>query len=374
MSNSNSSGVKLTTTDLGKPDEVACKVVEMWTRYNDQRRLALTTNEETRKFMFATDIDSTSATILPHKNRTHLPKITEISDSLQGEYHTAALGTPDFFRYLAPADELDKAQKIEKWVRQKLEDRKFRNTVGRELIADYVNFGNAFAQIEYVTDITPAGTTMYKGFEVKRISPNDIVFNASAVSFSKAAKVFRIMMHIAEVANLPKEFPDSGFKLDAIKEAIKYRGNAYLDDWVQVIKERGLTMDGFSSWDTYFKQDMVELLIYFGDVYNPEDGALETRRIVYVMDRAHVIRNEPNKAPVGFDSLHHARWRIRTDNLWGQGPFDNLLGMQYRIDHLDNLKADVFDLIAHPIIVIKGDEVEEPVNGFAPGAIYRVGM
>tara|TARA_R100000030_G_C3235440_1_gene119291 strand:- start:308 stop:1102 length:795 start_codon:yes stop_codon:yes gene_type:complete len=37
------------------------------------------------------------------------------------------------------------------------------------------------------------------------------------------------------------------------------------------------------------------------------------------------------------------------------GPLDNLVGMQYRIDHLENLKADVFDQIAYPILKIRGD-------------------
>ena len=36
------------------------------------------------------------------------------------------------------------------------------------------------------------------------------------------------------------------------------------------------------------------------------------------------------------------------------GPLDNLVGMQYRIDHLENLKADAFDQIAVPLIKIKG--------------------
>jgi hypothetical protein len=40
------------------------------------------------------------------------------------------------------------------------------------------------------------------------------------------------------------------------------------------------------------------------------------------------------------------------------GPLDNLVGMQYRIDHLENLKADVFDLIAFPPLKIFG-EVEQ---------------
>jgi len=40
------------------------------------------------------------------------------------------------------------------------------------------------------------------------------------------------------------------------------------------------------------------------------------------------------------------------------GPLDNLVGMQYRIDHLENLKADVFDQIALPVVYQRG-EVEE---------------
>jgi hypothetical protein len=37
------------------------------------------------------------------------------------------------------------------------------------------------------------------------------------------------------------------------------------------------------------------------------------------------------------------------------GPLDNLVGMQYRVDHLENLKADALDLTIHPPMVIKGD-------------------
>lgn len=52
------------------------------------------------------------------------------------------------------------------------------------------------------------------------------------------------------------------------------------------------------------------------------------------------------------------------------GPLDNLVGLQYRIDHLENLKADVFDQIAFPVLKIKGD-----VEGFtyAPGTQIHCG-
>tara|TARA_R110000765_G_scaffold400565_1_gene495645 strand:- start:3127 stop:4101 length:975 start_codon:yes stop_codon:yes gene_type:complete len=87
-----------------------------------------------------------------------------------------------------------------------------------------------------------------------------------------------------------------------------------------------------------------------------------------------VIRDEASLSPSGYDGIHYAGWRVRPDNLWAQGPMDNIVGMQYRIDHLENLKADVFDQIAQPIIKIKGDDVIEPEEGYAPGAVYYCGL
>jgi hypothetical protein len=40
------------------------------------------------------------------------------------------------------------------------------------------------------------------------------------------------------------------------------------------------------------------------------------------------------------------------------GPLDNLVGMQYRIDHLENLRADAMDLVVHPPLAVVG-EVED---------------
>jgi hypothetical protein len=51
------------------------------------------------------------------------------------------------------------------------------------------------------------------------------------------------------------------------------------------------------------------------------------------------------------------------------GPLDNLVGMQYRIDHLENLSADAMDLAVQPPLKIIG-EVEEFVWG--PSAFIHI--
>jgi hypothetical protein len=93
-------------------------------------------------------------------------------------------------------------------------------------------------------------------------------------------------------------------------------------------------------------------------------------RIITVVDRAYVLDNKENPAWNGQSPIFHAGWRDRPDNLYAMGPLDNLVGMQYRLDHLENLKADVFDQIAYPMIKIKGD-VED--FDFEPGAKIYMG-
>src|SRR5690606_12915659 len=77
------------------------------------------------------------------------------------------------------------------------------------------------------------------------------------------------------------------------------------------------------------------------------------------------VRNEAIPSWMGHAPIYHVGWRSRPDNLWAMGPLDNLVGMQYRIDHLENLRADAMDLIVHPPLKIIG-EVEQFVWG--PGA------
>ncbi len=372
MSKSSDSGIVLTLTDI---DNAAVRIADMWVRYNVQSTQALLLNEEARSYVLATDINTTSARILPHKNRTHQPKLTEISDNLQSQYWEATLGSQEWFEFLGIQDpDRERSMLIEAWIRSKLEAKKFRQTIGRQLLADYVFYGNAFAHVDYGIEVDDRGQLIYRGPIITRISPMDIVFNPQAVSFLKSPKITRQFIHVAVLASWPEMFPTSNFNKTLIDKAIVTRGGDTLNDWVEVIKERGITFDGFNTYDEYFKSDYVEVLIYRGDTYNPETGESKLNRVVYVIDRTLVIRDEPSTAPSGFTGLHHAGWRIRPDNLWAQGPLDNLVGMQYRIDHLENLKADVFDIIAHPVLLVKGEGVQEPEDGYAPGAVYYMGV
>ena len=114
---------------------------------------------------------------------------------------------------------------------------------------------------------------------------------------------------------------------------------------------------------------MVELLEYYGDIYDKDSKEYHKARVITVIDRMYVIRNVPFDSWDAYPPIFHVGWRIRSDNLWAAGPLDNLVGMQYRIDHIQNLKADAMDLSVLPPIVIQG-EVEE--FEYAPGSEIHV--
>lgn len=372
MARGHTSGTTLTAADIS---QVAVRICEMWDRYNVQRRQALLLGDEARNYIFAVDVDSTSAAILPHKNRTHQPKLTEISDNLQSQYWDATLSTPDFFIFDGRMDEDKRKSKIiEDWIRSKLEAIRFRDTTGRTLISDFTNYGNVFSSVDYIRDLDDFGEIIYQGPCVTRHSALDTVMNPQATSFRSSPKIIRFLIHAAEVANWPEKYTTFDWDVEIMNKAIEVRKGDTLNDWVQVLKEHGLLMDGFSTFDEYFKQDLVEVLVYRGDMYNPETEELQRNRLIYVIDRAHTILNISNPAPIGYDGLHHAGWRQRNDNLWAQGPLDNLVSMQYRIDHLENLKADVFDIIATPVTLIQGEGVVTPDEGYSPGAEYYMGV
>ncbi|MGD9276922.1 MAG: hypothetical protein PVJ67_07155, partial [Candidatus Pacearchaeota archaeon] len=91
-----------------------------------------------------------------------------------------------------------------------------------------------------------------------------------------------------------------------------------------------------------------------GDAYDIEKDQLYENHKIVIVDRSYIISATPIDTWSGKSYKKHVGWRLRPDNLMAMGPLDNLVGMQYRIDHLENLKADVVDLLAHPPLLVKG--------------------
>ena len=351
-------------------DVLAVRIADMWVKWDSARIPWKTDKQELRNYLFATSTRDTSNSKLPWKNSTVTPKLTQIRDNLHANYMAALFPNENWFFWESTdknAELVKKRAAITNYMKQKLKASNFQLLVS-QLVYDYIDFGNVFVTHDYVRDIV--GTTLrYIGPKAYRLDPHDIVMNPVSDTFDNSPVVRRMLKSVGDFLNDVETKPALQYKKDVVAKVMQHRME--LRDDPEMRKSTNLSIDGFGSLDDYLESDMVELLEFWGNIYDPSTQKLYKNQIITIVDRMFVLRMKENDNWIGGKPMYHCGWRLRPDNLWAQGPLDQLVGLQYRIDHLENLKADVFDLIAYPVIKIKGNTVEE--FEYAPGEMVFVG-
>lgn len=360
------------------PETLAGSIYRMWDDFFNQRSPWVEEQKELRNYLFATDTTKTSNKTLPWRNSTTLPKLTQIRDNLHANYMAALFPNDEWLRWESWTQDDDKRAKreaIEGYIRTKTRYSNFRETISR-LIYDYIDYGNAFGDVIWVNEIkidplTKEEIPGYVGPRAVRISPMDILFNPAASSFNNSPKLTRKIMNFGELIALAEENPNQKWLMDSLQKGAKVRqdvarGQYSAEDFNKAV---GYTIDGFGNLLEYYQSPYVELIEFEGDIYDPYTDTLMRNHIITIMDRNTVARKAPMETWLPKGTKNHVGWRLRPDNLYAMGPLHNLVGMQYRIDHLENIKADVFDLIAFPPLKIKG-EVEDFT--WEPGAEIHI--
>jgi hypothetical protein len=363
------------------PDRLAVAIATQYDEWSEFRSRWLIEKEELRNYLFATDTATTSNKRLPWKNSTTVPKLTQIRDNLHANYMFALFPQKNWLTWEGAGQEDEVKSKrtaIQSYIRTKLEQDNAEVTLS-QLLLDYIDNGNCFATVEWVDESfenpdTGEVVRGYVGPRIVRISMLDMVFNPLAAKFEDAPKIIRSLITIGElqkkINNLP-ETDEYRKKLEKVLEARSFlRGVTHTFTAEDQFRQEAFNVDGFSSYSNYLESHYVEILQFHGDFYDINSEELLENYTIEVFDRAHITRKEPLARWTTKPMFHHAGWRIRPDNLYAMGPLDNLVGMQYRIDHLENLKADVFDFIAFPVMKIRGF-VED--FDYQPGAKVYIG-
>lgn len=367
----------LTLKDIIQVDNMAWTIAQQYQEWEMLRLRAATKWDEIREYLFATDTHTTSNAVLPWKNSTHLPKLCQIRDNLHANYIAALFPNADYVTWTGDdesAASKEKRQAIEAYMQNKLRTGGF-ETVMSKCLLDWIDYGNCFAMTEYIDEritdpVTKEVTPGYVGPKAVRISPLDIVFNPAAATFEESPKIIRSIKTLGSLKADIQDHPEYQFYSDVFDKVLKgrhaFRGMAQSD----FSKNEEFNFAGFSNWYQYFQSDYIEVLDFYGDYYDVKTQKFYKNAIITVVDRSYVIRNVQNPSWLGTSPIKHCGWRLRQDNLYAMGPLDNLVGMQYRIDHLENAKADAVDLIVVPMQKVKG-YVEDYEYG--PGERIYVG-
>lgn len=357
-------------------EDLPTHIASLWESWNSQRQGWLAEKKELRNYLFATDTSTTSNRTLPWKNSTTVPKLCQLRDNLHSNYLSAITINENWIKWEAgnlEAATIDVKRAVTAYMNSKVRERNLRDKIS-QLLYDYIDYGNAFAEVVWVNETREgeAGETdvVYVGPDIQRISPLDIVFNPVAPSFAESPKIRRYIKSIGELKRDKDVYTDMPSFQAALDKLMQVRNEIGSYKVTDVDKAAAFSIDGFGSLYEYYSSGYVEILEFEGDIHSPLTGEMLTNKRITIVDRSYLALEEDMPSWFGKSYKLHVGWRKRPDNLYCMGPLDNLVGMQYRIDHLENAKADAMDLAIHPPIAVQGN-VEE--FSWGPGEVIDMG-
>ena len=349
--------------EILSPDNLGHDIAEKFQSWDTFRNSKKEDWKELYRYIYATDTRTTANNALPWKNTTTTPKLTQIRDNLFANYLASLFPKRRWLKWEGASREeqvLEKASSISSYMEHVIAYEGFRPTL-EKLILDYIDFGNCFAMVDWKDERIERESTLVSGYVgpvLQRISPYDIVFNPTSSDFYSSPKIIRSLISLGEVKELQQRLSVDDHEREVADELYKYlleirqKVSSYTGQ-LQVQNEL-YQVDGFGSFQQYLGSGYAEVLTFYGDYYDVWEDKFYKNHIIQVIDRHRVLNIRPNPRQTGGSGIFHVGWRPRQDNLWAMGPLDNLVGMQYRLDHIENNKADLFDLINFPPLKITG--------------------
>lgn len=349
--------------DIIEPDRKATQLAAKFIELENMRLPWKQSMEEIARYIYATDTSMTTNSSLPWKNKTTIPKICQIADNLQSNYMLTLAPRDKYINWVAlsrDSNTINTRNTIQNYARCWIRQPMFKHQLAL-LVNDYIHKGNAIATAEWIDErvTTKDGRTQvgYVGPMLRRISPLDCVCNPTADSWTQSPKFIRTVMSMGELRSYLDQISTDENKeayenlFNYLKE-IRTRARGLYGDWIE--RDAIYRMDGFGSYQQYLLSNTVEVITFYGDFYNAESDTFEKNRVITLVDRHRIMDDKPNSSFFGYPPIFQSPWRKRDDNLWGMGPLENLIGMQYKIDHLENMKADMMDLSTYPVQLITG--------------------
>lgn len=346
---------------LNDTDSLAGEIMDLHYRWKSARTLAESRWAEATQYVFATSVKETTNVQNDWSNSTHRPKLYSIYNNLLVNTDFSLFPKNDWLEFISYDQQEDSKAKREAalaYLRTKHRLSGFRKVI-RQLISDWLMYGNCFAGVEYVSEYTEDPVTgekvpSYVGPRPYRISPYDIVFNPTAVSFKESPKIVKIYKSLGEIEQ-EIETGNSNFDPETLRKMKSDRYNVNQQIELDSSKQRSFQTQGIGDIQEYYNSGHVLIHEFYGDIYDKLTGTYLKNRVITIVDGRYVIRNEPLNTYSGKPNIFHCVWKDTPDSLWGYGPLNNLVGMQYRINHLENAKADAFDQMLEPDMVFQGD-------------------
>jgi len=335
-------------------EEKADTIITTFTKWDSSKQPAIEKWREVESYRYATDTSSLpSGSAFTHS--THMPVVSAIAQDLEAILMQVVMPHEDWFTFEPSDAEAARAvqrKTIVSYLKNRHALNGYTGTVDK-LRSDLVSYGICFSQVSHV-DRSVGDRQGYIGPVVNRISPYDIVFDPTAARFEDSPKIIREIVSLGELhrRGLKGEFDN-----DKVTELLTQRRHAASSDSGEDKNEQYVPM-GFDTYQSYLTGGFVELLWFYGDVYDADNNILHESKMIVVADSSFTLLEEDIKTATGKPHIYRSVWQELPDNLWGMGPLENIVGLNYQVNHRENAKSEALDRLIYPDKVYVGD-VEE---------------
>lgn len=373
---------KVTTFMCGIGDEahMVDDLVLKYTTMKSARAVWEAEVDETRTYIFATDTRRTVQPVGEFANSTTIPKLAQIRNNINTSYEEHLFPNTDWIQWTAEdADSIskDKADAIKSYVRTKAEDSGLESVVS-QLVEDWTDTGLCAVETYYAKETSKdtMGNPVagYEGPRAARIDPNDVVYDVTAADLESAMKCVRSVHTMASLKKLSVENPQllSQEMFQTIKARREQARGALMGATGKpTYLMNQLRRAGHGATIDMVQRDEFELLTFYGDFYDDKTDTLYANYRIIVLDRAVILDKQPISSFTGKHSIKLAVWERREGTLAPMGPLARIIGLQYKLDKLENIRSDKFDMLANPPLVERGDVQQIGVRG-KPGCRYKV--
>lgn len=355
-------------------------LVNLYTNFKNSRSKWEEENDEVSKFVFATDTRSTVQQSATFKNTTTIPKLAQVRNNIITSYEEHLFPTTDWIQWDAATQDAatkEKADIVKSYVQTKAADSNLKG-IAQLLVQDWTDKGFCAAEVvfcnEKTQDVNGNPVQAYYGARARRLNPNDVVYDVLAPDLETATKVVRSVYSLGGLKKLSIDNPEvlSPEEFESIKRRRHEVRGALVDaNGKEKYLVRQLQRAGFGDIVEYMLSDQYELLTFYGNFYDEDNDILYDNHRIQVLDRAIVLKKEPITSLTGKHSVKIAVWEFREGTLAPIGPLHRIVGLQYKLDKLENQRADKFDQLINPTTVERGDVTFYGVRG-EPGGHYKV--
>lgn len=358
----------LVTEQEWNDDDIARLIAQRWTDLYGQRETQRQRDKEVIEYLHASSIKDTT-NYKDHNlkgHTTNIPMLYKHKEVLVAMYMDMWFPNSNYMKWeqdrSMDEEQVKKGRTTAAYIQKKLKYVPNAKAM-RQLAEDFVTYGRIAALTDFERVMKPNNvggmTAVYEGPIIHRLHPDSYVFDVTAADIRKTPKIIRHVYSMAEIVRMHEDGSKIYTKEVVDKMFMRRSRNNQGSGWEQANKYANMAIQGYGDYNAYLQSGHVEILAFLGDLYDNSTNKLLRDQHILVLDRDEVVYRADMNTVTGDNFFYHVYEGFES-TLGGIGPLHKVVGLQYAMNHVQNMKANALDLELQPPLKFQGGDATQP--------------